>query len=51
VGRTASKDHFRLTYPHARTETDAVLAVLSYSDCGTKGGTNVMGHFVFCLAA
>jgi hypothetical protein len=46
VGRAASKGDLRFTYTYARTETDAVLSVLSYSDFGRNGGTNVMGHFI-----
>jgi hypothetical protein len=47
----AGKGHFRLPYTPARTETAAVLSVLSYSNCGTNGGTNVMRHCLGCLAA
>jgi hypothetical protein len=46
VGRAASKGDLRFTYTFARTETDAVLSVFSYSDFGRNGGTNVLGHFV-----
>jgi hypothetical protein len=38
--------NIRLTYAYVRTETDAVLSVLSYSDLGRSGGTNAMGHIV-----
>lgn len=46
IGRAASKGDLRFTYTFARTATDAVPSVFSYSDFGRNGGTNVMGHFV-----
>lgn len=46
MGRAASKGDLRFTYTFARTETDAVPSVFSYSDFGKNGGTNVMGHFI-----
>jgi hypothetical protein len=46
IGRAANKGDVRFTYTWARTETDAVPSVFSYSDFGRNGGTNVMGHFL-----
>jgi hypothetical protein len=45
VGRAANNGDLRFTYTWARTETDAVPSVFSYSDFGRNGGTNVTGHF------
>lgn len=46
IGQTRNKGDFRFTYSWARTETDAVPSVFSYSDFGRNGGTNVSGHFI-----
>lgn len=46
VGRAASKGDLRFTYTWARTETDAVPSLFSYSDFGKNGGTNETGHFI-----
>lgn len=46
IDRVASRGDLRFTYTLARTETDAVPSVFSYSDFGKSGGTNVMGHFI-----
>src|SRR5262249_19245705 len=46
VGRVSSKGDLRFTYTFAYTERDAVLSVLSYSDFGRNGETNLIGHFV-----
>ncbi len=46
IGRAANKGDIRFTYTWARTETDAVPSVFSYSDFGRNGGTNVMGNFI-----
>jgi hypothetical protein len=46
IGKAAGKGDMRFTYTWARTETDAVPSVFSYSDFGRSGGTNVMGHFL-----
>ena len=51
IGQTRNQGDLRFTYTFARTETDCVLSVFSYSDFGRNGGTNVMGHFIVGLRA
>lgn len=46
LGETKNPGDWSIAAVWARTETDAVLSELSYSDFGRDGGTNVQGPFV-----
>lgn len=46
LGQTREQGDWSFAAIWARTETDAVLSGLSYSDFGRNGGTNVQGPFL-----
>ncbi|MEW6296174.1 MAG: putative porin [Thermodesulfobacteriota bacterium] len=46
LGQTREQGDWSFAAIWARTETDAVLSELSYSDFGRNGGTNLQGPFV-----
>lgn len=46
LGQTKEPGDFSIAAAWARTETESVMSMFSYSDFGRDGGTNVQGPFV-----
>jgi len=46
LGQTRNPGDFSIAAAWARTETESVLSMFSYSDFGRDGGTNVQGPFL-----